>query len=50
MRNAGLGELQTWNQDRWEKYQQPQICTWNHSNGIKWRGTKEPLDEGEGGE
>ena len=19
----------------------------NHSNGIKWRGTKEPLDEGE---
>ena len=33
------------NQDCWEKYQQPQI--WYHSNGRKWRGTEEPLDEGE---
>ena len=32
------------NQDFWEKYQQPQICEWYHSNGRKWRGTKEPLD------
>ena len=24
-----------------------QICRWHHSNGRKWRGTKEPLDEGE---
>ena len=36
-----------WNQDCWEKYQQPQICRWYHSNGRKWRGTEEPLDEGE---
>ena len=26
MRNIGLGETQTGNQDCWEKYQQPQIC------------------------
>ena len=32
-----------WNQDCWEKYQQPPICEWYHSNGRKWRGTKEPL-------
>ena len=25
----------------------PQICRWHHCNGRKWRGTKEPLDEGE---
>ena len=49
MRNAGLDELK-WNQDRWEKHQQPQTCGWKHSNGRKWRGTKESLDEGEGGE
>ena len=28
------------------KYQQPQICRWHHSNGRKWKGTKESLDEG----
>ena len=28
----------------------PQICGWYHSNGRKWRGTKEPLGEGEGRE
>ena len=28
------------------EYQQPHICRC-HSNGRKWRGTKEPLDEGE---
>ena len=38
------------NQDCWEKYQQPQICRWHHSYGRKWRGTKEPLGEGERGE
>ena len=27
--------LTSWNQDCWEKYQQPQICTWYHSNGRK---------------
>ena len=29
-----------------EKYQQPQICRWHHSNRRKQRGTKEPLDKG----
>ena len=33
----------TWNQDCWEKYQQPQICKWHHPYGRKWRGTKEVL-------
>ena len=28
----------------------PQICRWHHPYGRKWRGTKEPLDEGESGE
>ena len=27
-----------------------QICRWHHYNGRKWRGTKEPLDEGKRGE
>ena len=31
------------------QYQQPQICRY-HSKGRKWRGTKEPLDEGERGD
>ena len=35
------GWITSWNQDCWEKYQQPQICRWNHSNGRKQRGTKE---------
>ena len=43
------GWITSWNQDCWEKYQQPQICRWYHSNGRKWRGTKEPFDEGERG-
>ena len=30
--------------------QQFQLCRWYHCNSRKWRGTKEPLDEGEGGE
>ena len=41
------GWVKSWNQDCWEKYQQPQICRWYHSNGRKQRETKEPLDEGE---
>ena len=36
-------------QDCWEKYQQLQIYRWYHSNGRKWRGTKEPLGEGKRG-
>ena len=50
MRNAGLEEAQSWNQDCWEKYQSPQICRWHHPYGRKWRGTKKPLDESERGE
>ena len=42
--------ITSWNQVWWEKYQQSQICRWYHSNGRKWRGTIEPLDEGERGE
>ena len=40
----------SWNPDCWQKYQQPHICRWQHSNGRKWTGTKETLDQGEGGE
>ena len=40
------GWITSWNQDCQDKYQQPQMCRWYHSNGGKWRGTKEPLDEG----
>ena len=40
------GWITSWNQDCWEKYQQPQICRWYHSNGRKWRGTKKSFDEG----
>ena len=29
------------------RYQQPQIFRWYHANGRVWRGTKDPLDEGE---
>ena len=42
-----VGWLTSWNQDYWEKYQQPQMCRWYHGNGRKERRTKEPLDEGE---
>ena len=49
MRNARLDDYKL-EQDRREKHQQPQICKWYHSNGRKQRGTKEPLDEDEGGE
>ena len=30
--------ITSWNQDCWEKYPQPQICRWYHSNVRKWRG------------
>ena len=43
------GWITSWNQDCWEKYWKPQICRWYHSNGRKWRRTKETLDEGERG-
>ena len=34
-------------QDRWEKYQQLQICGWYHSNDRKWRRTSWWQGEGE---
>ena len=37
----------SWNQDCWQKYQQPQICRWHHPYGRKLRGTKESLDGSE---
>ena len=40
----------SWNQDCWENYRQPHTCRWYHSNGQKWRETREPLNEGERGE
>ena len=43
MWNARLHESLSWNQDCQKKYQQLQIC---HPSGRKWRGSKEPLDEG----
>ena len=44
------GWLISWNQECHKKYLPLQICWWHHPNGRKWRGTKEPLDEGERGE
>ena len=45
-----IGWITSWNQDCQEKYQQLQICKWYQSNGRKRKITKEPLDEGEGGQ
>ena len=36
----------SWNQDCQDKYEQVQIRRWYHFNGRKWRGIKEPFDEG----
>ena len=44
------GWIANWTQDFREKYQQPQICSWYHSNRREWRGTKKPLDESERGQ
>ena len=43
------GWSSSWNQDCWEKYQQPQICRWHNPYSRKWWGTEEPLDESERG-
>ena len=40
----------SWNQDYWEKDQQPQICRWHQPCVRKQRGTKDSLDESERGE
>ena len=34
------GWIISWNQDCWEKYQQPQTCRWQQSNGKKQRSEK----------
>ena len=50
MCHAGVGWLTGWNQDCHKTHQQPQLCRWYHSNGRKWRETKEPLDKSQRGE
>ena len=40
------GWITSWNQNCQEKYQELQTCKLYHSNGRKWKGTKDPLDEG----
>ena len=37
------GWVTSWNQDRWEKHQQPQIWGWYHSNGRNWEELKSLL-------
>ena len=37
------GGSTSWNQDFWEKYQQPQICRWHHPYGRKWEELKSLL-------
>ena len=44
------GWIISWNPNCQQKYQQPHIRRWQHSNGRKQIGTKEALDQGEGGE
>ena len=46
MRNARMDELQAGIKNRWENINNQ----WYPSNDRKRKGTKEPLDEGEGGE
>ena len=53
MQNAGLDKSQAgikggrevgrWSGEGGKQYQQPQTCTWYHSNGRKWRGLKSLL-------
>ena len=50
MRNARLGELQAGIKIGERNINDLRDAYDNYSNGRKWRGTKEPLDEGEGGE
>ena len=50
MRNAGLEETQAGIKIARRNYQSPQICRWHQPYGRKWRGNKEPLDEGKRGE
>ena len=50
MRNAGLEEEQSGIKVAGRNISKPQICRWHHPYGIKWRRTKESLDESERGE
>ena len=50
MWNARLEEAQAGIKTARRNINQPQIYRWYHSNGRKWRGTKEPLNEDERGE
>ena len=50
MRNAGLEELQAGIKIDGRNINNLRYADDNNSNGRKQRGTKEPLDEGEGGE
>ena len=43
-------ETLDWKKHKLQSRYQPQICIWYHPYGIKWRRTKEPLDENERGE
>ena len=43
-------EMSGWMNHKREKYQQPQTRRQYHTNGRKWRATKDLLDEGETGE
>ena len=45
--NAALDDSQVGVKIAGKKYQWPQTCKWNHFNGRKQRGAKEPLDEDE---
>ena len=47
MQNAGLGEAQAGIKTAGRNIKKPQICSWNHPYGKKWRRIKEPLDENE---
>ena len=47
MQNAGLGEAQAGIKTAGRNIKKPQICSWNHPHGKKWRRIKEPLDENE---
>ena len=49
MRNTGLEEAQAGIKIVGRNINN-QICRWHHPCGIKWRRTKEPLDESERGE
>ena len=50
MRKCWAGWSTSWNQDCQEKYQQPQICRWQHPYSRKRKRTKELLDASERGE